>query len=57
MGNYIEQVIIDPRCKMNYASYYLHGLYELFDNVWSCDDFLTSKGIEPINWSLGKIRK
>ena len=21
------------------------------------NDFLTSKGIEPINWSLGKIRK
>lgn len=27
------KIIIDPRCKMNYASYYLKGIFEIFDKV------------------------
>ena len=25
----VKEILIDPRCKINYASYYLYGLYEL----------------------------
>lgn len=30
MKNSIKQVLVDPRCKINYASYYIYGLYKLF---------------------------
>lgn len=29
MKDNIKYILIDPRCKINYASYYLYGLYEL----------------------------
>jgi glycosyltransferase involved in cell wall biosynthesis len=38
------KILIDPRCKINYASFYLKGIFEIFDNVCftskSFDDML-----------------
>ena len=52
------QVIKNTLAKIALSNCAKDGMELKDTNIFGeINDFLTSKGIEPINWSLGKIRK